>query len=364
MIKISSFYEAIGILAATTIGAGMFALPWVLSHVGWSTFLFLLIGLGLVIAFAEVLYWQVLQKTGERIRLVRLADRYLHGPWTGIAVFAVLGGMLFALIVYLLLGTQFLNLLLPFPPVLNLLIFWMAAALPAMLSIRRFALLELLGTLAMGLIIIFIFMGAPWRTITLPDIFQPQQVMMGFGVILFALSGWNAIEPMHAVGSRLRPVRLIGGGLLLIGALYLLFSWGILSWSGGIVSPDAVSSSHLPGGAVLILAILGLLAIWTSYLPAAIEIQSVLIKDFRFRSATSLLLVLFLPLFLVLLGFGDILTTMSFAGAVFTGLQYVVIFLVAHQVLRLRDGKAFAVYVCMFMFLLAAVLEVYQYWFK
>lgn len=68
MIKISSFYEAIGILAATTIGAGMFALPWVLSHVGWSTFLFLLIGLGLVIAFAEVLYWQVLQKTGERDR--------------------------------------------------------------------------------------------------------------------------------------------------------------------------------------------------------------------------------------------------------------------------------------------------------
>jgi tyrosine-specific transport protein len=362
--QISPFYKTVGILAATTIGAGMFALPWVLAHVGWNIFMFLLLGLGLVVSFGQVLYWKVLERTGERIRLVGLARRYLNRPSSIGAFVAVLGGMLFALIAYLILGTQFLSLLLPFPPATNLIIFWLLAALPAMLSVRRFATVELWGTLAIALIIAFIFLGSPWQPLRLPDIFQPQAVMLGFGVILFALSGWNAIEPMHAIGYRIRPVKIMGGGLLLIAGLYLLFSWGILSWSGGIVSPDGISGTTLPASAVKILALLGLVAIWTSYIPAALEIQSVLKQDFRFRAPTALMLVLFLPLFLVFIGFGDLLATMSFAGAVFTGFQYAVIFMVARKALRLRDGQAVAAYACTFLFLLAAAFEVYQFFLR
>jgi amino acid permease len=365
-----------GILAATTVGAGVFALPWVFHNAGWMRATGWLVALATLVIFAGYSYWRTLDAVGERQRLVGLARTHLGREWGALTLVGVLGGMIFALVIYLVLAQRFVAILLPLRPVAALILFWALAVLPATFSIRRFAILENIGTLLKCLLIVFIFLSATnYSAMFASDTSIVPNFLFPFGAILFALSGWNAIEPMYefwknkrggvggsAGGGRVSPLGAIAGGTFAIAALYFLFSAGILGsmTNGSFLSPDTLSGLiGWPFWKIATLAALGLLALWTAYGINAREIENALHKDLRWNHIAAFATVALLPLIIVFVGFSNIIQAVTFAGAIFAGLQYMAIFALSEKVLKPRPVTKWLMRLAGLVFALAALYEVY-----
>jgi len=365
-----------GMLAATTVGAGIFALPWVFHNAGWQRATGWLAILTTLVAFAGYSYWRILDAVGERQRLVGLAREQLGRGWGFVTLLGVVGGVIFALVVYLILAQRFLAILFPLRSTAALVLFWGLAVLPLTFNLRRFAILENAGTLLKCLLIIFIFFsatnyGAVFESNTpiVPDFLFP------FGAILFALVGWNAVEPMYEfwkgrqIGSGRgqagpSPLRAIVGGTFVIAILYFLFSAGILGslTNGSFLSPDTLSGLvGWPFWKVATLAALGVLALWTAYGINALEAENALRKDLRWNSNVAFAVIALAPLFVVLSGFNNILLAVGFAGGVFIGLQYMTIFTLAERVLRPQPLVKWIMRLAGLIFALAALYEIYSF---
>ena len=68
MPKIKSFWGSVELLMATTIGAGIFSLPYVFKESGWLLGIFYMAVFGPVVIFVHRLYWLSLEKKKEKSR--------------------------------------------------------------------------------------------------------------------------------------------------------------------------------------------------------------------------------------------------------------------------------------------------------
>ena len=77
--KTESFAGTTGILVATTIGAGIFALPYLFAQAGWLAGLVLLTALGALLFFTHWLYARAAFAADGEEHLAALASRTLGG---------------------------------------------------------------------------------------------------------------------------------------------------------------------------------------------------------------------------------------------------------------------------------------------
>lgn len=356
---------AAGILAATTVGAGMFALPYVFLVAGQGLGLFYLAALSSIVGFVHFLYWRTLRKLDERERLLGMVRRYLGKRFSFTAFLAIVGGLVLALVVYLILAGEFFGLMFPALRGTNgTLLFWALASLPLLLSVKRLVGFELAGACLMAGIILLILFTAdrapflpPSTTFTFHALFLP------FGAILFALAGWTAIEPMYeyAKGGPREARTAIAVGTLLAAFLYLAFVAGIFGGTDTITSDTISGLAHWQKWKIWLLGALGLFAIWTSYLPIGLEIRGALEHDLRWSRAASLTFVIVLPLVLVFAGFDSFFRVVSLAGGLFLGFQYLLIVAVSRKVLSLSFWERALSWALMGIFALGAVYELYYF---
>lgn len=357
-----------GIVVATTIGAGMFALPYVFKEAGWLTSVFYLIILSSLVAVAHYFYWRVLEKAQGEYRLVKLSADVLGKLGFKIAFIAVVGGLFLVLVIYLLLGARFLKLI--FPPLnfnLALIVFWFLSSLFLLFKEKRIAWLEFGAVILMisAVVLTFldtfkidVFRGIPpinWENLFLP-----------FGAILFSLTAWTAVGPVYNLGKNIisdaeKIFAVFGGGVFLAAAFYFLFVVGILG-SATEITPDTLSGLvNWPLWKMTFLGFLGAFAVWTSYLPIGLEIRNSFEKDLTWPKVVSLGLVLFLPLLLIFLGIDNFLKVIELAGGLFLDVQYLLIFLVSRRFLSLNLSQKFFLDILAFIFTLAAVYEIYYF---
>src|SRR5258708_5363686 len=114
--KKGGFFRVAAIVAAATIGDGIFALPYVFYRAGWLASLFYLVVLAVFVSTAHVIYLATLEKRGEKERLLGLTRKYLGIPGFWVGFIAIEIGLILTLVAYLILGTQFIHLALPTVP--------------------------------------------------------------------------------------------------------------------------------------------------------------------------------------------------------------------------------------------------------
>ncbi|MBM3256842.1 MAG: hypothetical protein FJY98_00730 [Candidatus Liptonbacteria bacterium] len=359
-----SFWMQVVVVAATTVGAGMFALPYTVQVAGWLPTIFYLVALGIILAFVHGIYFVLLSRVKERKKLVGLVRDSL-GEKSGMAAFVVvMGGQILTLLAYLILGQVFISLLFPaLPRGVGVLLFWAISSLPLLLNIKRFARLEAWGIIGMLILIGLLFLGSDVGAgINRVPTADWTQVLLPFGVVLFALAGWTAVEPVYELGGKSSSPRAalgslsLGTGISVL--LYLAFVLAVLG-SPASVTPDAVSGFSDPLHRV-ILAILGLFAIWTSYLPVGREATNAFVDGGTKRPA-ALLLVLFLPLILFGLGLSDFVKLVGVIGGVFLALQYIFILGVGGKVLRPRGYLHLLFWLLYIILGAGAVYELYYF---
>ncbi|MDE2018787.1 MAG: hypothetical protein KGJ13_00360 [Patescibacteria group bacterium] len=356
------------IIAAATIGSGVFALPYLFETAGWALCLLYYLIWAAVVIGAQAVYLKTLEAVDERERLLGLARKYFgrFGFWVGF--FAIVVGLLLSFVIFLLLGSQFVHLLLPqvvgYWP---LAIFWFLISVPVLLRDRRATNFEMVGVVCVAALILFIFIASRWSVALRP---APPLITANYflplGIILFTLAGWTGVEPVFETrsrgqGTRNKEIASLAIGTILAVMLYILFTVGILNSAPQVV-PDTISGLvSWPVWKKDLVALVGLVALWTVSMPIAHEIRNALEKDLKWNPVSSKLVIIGLPLAVVLSGLNNFLTVLGFAGGVFISIQYLLIVAVGRKTLRLSQAQKALLDVAALVFLVAAVYSVYAF---
>lgn len=355
-------FLAAGTIAGTTIGAGIFALPYLLSVAGLIPTIGFGIGLSAVVIYAHTLYWRVLREAPSDTHLLELARDHL-GPVAARGTYvATILGLALTVTAYLVLGTTFVESLTGMAHAYATLLFWALCSIPLAFRLRRFIRAELFMTAIMCVLIILLVLTVPIRLSAFPLI-SWEHLLLPFGPLLFALAGWTAVEPALAAVRRERGHRIptLALGTVSVAFLYLLFALAFGS-AGHPVTPDTLSGVlHLPQWQVGALLIVGLLAILTSYLPMNLALKNAMRQGLGWKRPQAFTVALFLPYFLVLAGFNSFLTGIELVGGVFLAAQYVAILQVSRKALHLKGAHLIAVNLLSTLFVLAALLHVLSF---
>lgn len=354
-------------ITAATLGDGIFAMPFVFYASGWLVALCYLVVLVAIIVGAHIVYLKTLERVDEKERLLGLARRYFGegGFWVGFI--AIVLGLLLTLVAYLILGAQFIHIL--FPGALSvgpLLVFWFATSILVLVGDKRIMGLELIGIICTSLIVLLIFVTA-WPHVFFQGIpaINPANLFLPFGVILFELAGWTGIEPAYELrkinGRKSDPWRSLAAGTIAAAAVSLLFITGILGSATHITSDTISGLTGWPIWKRDLLALLGLCAIATVFIPISREIKNSLEKDLRWNKNYSRGLIILLPISCVLLGFNSFLTVVGLVGGVFLSAQYLLIISVGRRALALSGIKKVLLDVIALVFIIAALYEIFSF---
>ncbi len=356
-------FRIVGVIASATIGSGVFALPYVFQQSGWLVSLMYFIALIAVIALAHTLYLKTLETVGERKRLLGLARECFGGAgfWIGFLVIVI--GLLLGFVAYLVLGSQFIRIVIPsIPPAFALALFWLMFAILVSISEGNVAWLEVTGVSLVFCAILFIFVTSnPLRAFIGAPAVNVKNLLLPFGASLFALAGWTSVEQVYEIrkksGGTGSPFLLFVLGTAFAGLLYWLFAAGILG-SAQYVTVDAISGiGNWPFWKRSILAAIGLLALGVISVPISREIRNALEKDLKWNSFVSRFAIIALPLAAILLGLRNFLVIVSLAGGIFISAQYLLIILVGRRMLQLSSTKKILLDILTAVFVGAAIYE-------
>jgi amino acid permease len=361
------------VVAAATIGTGVFALPYVIQTSGWLLALCYFVALIAAVSVAHIVYLRTLEKVDEKERLLGLAKRYfgMGGFWFGFL--AIVIGLLLSFVAYLVLGGQFVAILFPaVSPSAGLWFFWILLACLIWGSEGKIAGLEATGIALISCAILFIFFsGHPVTALVGIPLAIPQDFFLPFGAVLFALAGWTSVEQVYELAhsdrreSNRPDARALGvfmAGTAFAALLYWLFALGVLGGGGLRVSMDVISGiGSWPSWRKDGLAIIGLLAVAVVSLPLAREIRGALEKDLKWNSVAARCIIIFLPLAAILSGFNNFLTIVSVAGGVFIGTQYLLIISVGRRALDLSAREKILLDILALIFIFAAIYSIYAF---
>ncbi|MCR4328789.1 MAG: hypothetical protein NUV53_04775 [Patescibacteria group bacterium] len=364
--ELRTFLSQAAIVTATTVGAGMFALPYSFALAGWGPGLFFLSTLAVILGYVHAIYFSVLQRVGERRRLTGLVRDVFGRVYGAGALVAVVAGQIFSLLLYIIIGVTFLRLLVPeFPIVGGVMFFWIIATLPLFFPLRKFVRMEVLGVAALLLLVMVFVMGSDVTSaVSRAPLVNWEYMLFPFGLILFSLAGWTAVEPVYELGvtsgsTWRRSIFALVSGTGVSAFIYIVFILAILGFPANIM-PDTVSAFS-DSFYRIALGVLGLFAIWTSYIPVGREASNALI-DYGWRKKSALCVVAITPLLLFFVGLSDFSRLVGLVGGVFLAVQYLFIIAVGKKLLMPR-GTAHVLYMLLFIILGAGVLYELYYFF-
>lgn len=323
------FFQAVGVLAGTAMGAGVFSLPYVFSRVGLLLG-FVFLGLFTLVYFGiHSMYAHILLKSERTHDFFYAAERYLPRAIARPASFLIVTEILFSLLVYLVLAPTFIQLLFGLEGVWMVLAFWAISSFFVFLGVSEQSWAGLLGVFVMAGIIFVILgasVGGALSTPVLMDI-DPFLFFLPFGPILFSLAARSALPEVVALyrgairaGKRFSLPLVLFLGSAIPAIVYGLFVLGILRLDSA-PPPEALGGLVISPALLRLLGALGLIAIWTSYFVLGRNVRDNLHLDLGVSRIVSGAVVLFFPLVLFALGFREFLEIVSLAGGFFLALE-------------------------------------------
>ncbi|MBI4449735.1 hypothetical protein HY634_01635 [Candidatus Uhrbacteria bacterium] len=335
-------------LIGTIIGVGIFGVPYVVARSGVAIGLIHFVVLTLAVLLVHLWFGELTLRTKAHHRLVGYAGLYL-GPWgKRLAALVGIGGIYGALLAYLIVAGSFPHQLLG--PALGAtpwhysVAFGALAGLAVAFGLRLVEELEFILTaflfIAMSLILI---VGAQrvntenFSTVNVAAAFLP------YGAILFSLSGASAIAEIRDIlrGRERFLNRAIVRGTLIASALTLLFVLTVVGVSGGATSSEAIAGlAPVLGRSIVVLgAVLGFLAIATSFLTLGLYLNEVFRFDFHLRRVSAFFLGIGVPLLLFLIGDPTFTGVIIVTGGIFGGLDGLLIALLVLKARRAGDRQ-------------------------
>lgn len=315
-------------LIGTVVGVGIFGLPYVFSQAGYLLGLAELVCVALLSLVSYVIFADLLTINKRHGRFVEVIGQQLGPVGRGVATVAFLGGFWGALLAYVIVGGSFAFNVLHSVMAGSLFqyqaIFWLIASIfmiGGTLFVRRLqtVLIPLFFVMIVGLVLF----AVPNMHVDYLTTFTPNKLMLPFGVLIFAFSGFAAVpECRDALGRHqtlMYPALALA--VILIAMLYALFTIGIMGLTGPFTSPQAVESLRLVAAPWLfsVVSMVGLSIVFTAYISAGNALMNSLIYDFRGRFLSSWWLTVIVPMGLLAFGVKDFIRVIGTTGGILGG---------------------------------------------
>ena len=329
-----NFWLAVFSLAGTTVGAGIFSLPYVFLKAGFLIGLLEFIAIVAAVLLIQLIIGEIALRTKGKKRFIGYAEQYLGHKWKLFVTIATLLGGVGVLLVYIILAGRFLSFIISQSAASSSLIFFAVWCLFILAKPKMFGKTELIFSFSIISIIILISsFNIGYIDFNNFKSFNIDNILLPYGVILFAIAGYYVIPEMEDIigTSKKKLKNAIIFGTLIPAAIYLFFIFIVLGVSGNLTSPDAISglASALNSKVVLLLgSFLGLLAVSGASLSYGIYIKETLWYDFKINKWLAWFLVGAAPLALFLAGARNLITVIGVIGALFFAFQAVVVLLI------------------------------------
>jgi tyrosine-specific transport protein len=370
-----NFYHTIAALIGMIIGVGIFGIPYAVEKVGFITGFFYIWVIGSVLLLVNLLYGEVILRTKGKHRLVGYASIYLGKRGKVIASITQILAFYGALIAYIIVGGQFLEMI--FSPFLggNLLtyqlIFFGASAILVLLGLKLISTVEFFMTgLLLFVVAIILVLGLPYVWYPNLYIMNLKNIFLPYGVILFALGGAAAIPQMKEMlkGQEEKLEKAIKWGSIIPIIITILFAFVVVGISGENTSIEAISglSGALGGKIIFLGAVFGFLAIATSFLVLGLNLRDIFEQDFKLNKIIAWVLACFVPFIIFLLNRPDFITMIAFIGAIFSGFEGLLIILIWKRAKKEGERKpeysikisSLVIYLLMAIFILGIIYKI------
>jgi tyrosine-specific transport protein len=345
-----NFLFALSVLIGTIVGAGVFGIPYVIAKSGVIPGFFYFFILGGAVLLIHLFFGEIVLRTKGKKRLIGYSQKYL-GKWGKFLItIAVILGVTGALLAYLILAGDFLEIL--FSPYTNLTSFYFSLIFGVVLScfifrgIKLIAPTELFTNLLFFLVIVIIFsLCLPKINFSNLPLFNLPDIFLPYGVILFSLIGWSAIpeitEILKTAEEKKSLKKILILGTIIATVFYILFSLGIIGITGGETSTDALSGL-IPflGGKIIFFGVLaGLITLADSFLILGLYLRNTFIYDLKFSKNLACLTACGIPLILFLIGFRSFIGTIGFVGTVLGMIEGIIIILIFKKAKTMNDRQ-------------------------
>jgi tyrosine-specific transport protein len=326
-------FEGVSLIVSGTIGAGVLGIPYAVAKVGLGLGLLYILLLGLLMMGMNLLVGEIAIRTRGEFQIVGFANKYL-GSW-GKWIMTVLAYiMLFGILVIYIIGiSETLSALFGGSMLFWGIAFWLLGSLLISLGMRTLKTVELFLTLAiLAVIALIVLMSSPHVEFVNFQYNNLAQILLPYGVILFAFSGATAIPEAHSILSKNNNTfkkAIIISGIISIVA-YALFTTIVVGVTGLETTEIAtIGLGGKVGNHIFLLGnIFAILAMGTSFLLSGIALRDSLRWDFKISYNISTVITCVIPLVLFLAGLRSFIATIDIVGGVFMSLQMLFIVLI------------------------------------
>jgi amino acid permease len=374
MKEAGKFWRTAQPLVGSVIGVGIFGLPFVFAQAGFFIGLGHLVVVGLINLVVLMVYSDIIMNTEGNSRLTGIVERYMGKGWSTLATIFLFGGSWGAMVAYIIVGGEFLQALLAglFGGGLLLyqLTFFVITAALLIGGLGFITRIEVIFVFVLLLILFLILVGSlPYVEIEHLTEVNPRHWFAPFGVVLFAFGGLAAIPEMADILGRdkrkLRRVVLMGMGI--ISLVYIAFSGVVVAVTGKNTSEEAILGlGAFVGDWVTVLgSIVGLFAVFTSFLLLGISITDTLVYDYKQRYLVGWAIAVSVPLFVFLIGARSFIGVIGFTGGILGGLTGLLVLLTyvraKNDVCTPKNCLQFPswiIYLCASIFLFGVVMTI------
>lgn len=323
------FLYATAVLMSTIVGVGIFSLPYTGVQSGFliaAVFLFVLAG---IMTLLHLLYGEIVSRTKEKHRLIGYAEYYL-GKWgKRVIALSVFIGFYGSLLVYIIVGGDFLAVILSplmnVSPIIFNLIFFIIGTIAVYFGLKLIAELDFFMGLFLILIILLIFsLGLSYINLDNLKHINIRNLFFPYGAILYSLAGMAAIpEIKELIRNKKHYSKAIIIGTLIPAFLYLVFMFSVIGLTGGETSSEAISGLiNVLGIKVVFLgSLFGFLACLTSFFILGLSLKKTFLYDFKFNKSLAWFLVWIIPLLLFVLGMRNFIYIIVILGALMGAIE-------------------------------------------
>ncbi|MBI4779623.1 hypothetical protein HY797_04205 [Candidatus Falkowbacteria bacterium] len=329
-----NYLLAVATLMGTIIGVGLFAMPFVINKSGLIPLFIYMAALVAIQYFLHLLFAEVVLSTKVKHRLPGFVEKYINKKSKKLAFLVDMIGAYGSSLAYIIVGGLFLHQLLN--PYLggNIFIYstiiFVAVSLVAFFDIKMIAGTELVLTsfliIAIGLIT---WRGFGHIQLANYHLLEWKNIFLPYGPIFFAVGGSVAIpEVCRLLAYEKEKIKsAIFWGTFAPAILTIIFVLAILGITGSNTSVDTLAglSLILNDGVITFSLIFGLLAIITSYVVTAQAAEEIYQWDYKLNNKLAWFLACFIPYFLYLIGWTNLIKVVSFTGSVTGGLAGIIL---------------------------------------
>lgn len=361
-----NYIYPVATLTGSIIGVGFLSLPYITLKVGIFTMLFYFITLTALVLFVHLIFGQICLKTPDFKRWPGFVGFYLGKTAKKIILVSMIFGSFGILLAYLLIGGRFLwAIISPFlgGDILNyILIYFILASIFVYFGVRAISKFDLFALTSL-ILVLFLIVIKGFSKISLGNIFTTNSfgdwktVFLPYGAIIFSLWGAGFIPEVEEMvqGNKKLLKKIITTSILLAAVFYILFIFLILGISGNQTTDSALLGLKNLGQWIYPLALsIGLITTFIAFIANGLLLKKVFMYDMGFKEFPSWILTCFTPLVLFFLGFNSFIPLISFIGAVFLGIDGILILLIYKKI----GGRKIIIYPLVLFFILGIVYSI------